>query len=183
MKTTTAERDPEALARLGELIGQIHVAMLTTVTPDGVLHSRPMATREFRAEEGEIWFFTSDDGGTVRDLTEENAVNVSYADPKASRYVSVSGMAHVVRDHERASELWRSEFKAWFPKGLGDPHLALLRVKIESAEYWDLSTARMVRLVHEQKSGARARAEKRQSERGEPGEHTKVEIRATPSSG
>ena len=27
--------------------------------------------------------------------------------------------------------------KAWFPQGLDDPQLALLRVNIERAEYWD----------------------------------------------
>jgi hypothetical protein len=73
--------------------------------------------------------------------------------------------------------------KSWFPKGLADPHLSLLRVKIESAEYWDLSVAQMVRLVHEQRPGTPPRQAMRRPERGGPGEHTKVDIRATPTSG
>jgi general stress protein 26 len=29
------------------------------------------------------------------------------------------------------------EFKIWFPKGKDDPEVALLRVTLEKAEYWD----------------------------------------------
>jgi hypothetical protein len=37
--------------------------------------------------------------------------------------------------------------KAWFPDGLGDPDLALLRVRVEKAEYWDAPSSKMVQLA------------------------------------
>src|SRR5689334_858328 len=43
--------------KLGELIKDIKFAMLTTVEPDGSLHSRPMATQEVEFD-GDLWFFT-----------------------------------------------------------------------------------------------------------------------------
>lgn len=33
--------------------------------------------------------------------------------------------------------LWQKPLKTWFPKGLDDPDLALLKVEVEHAEYWD----------------------------------------------
>jgi general stress protein 26 len=51
--------------------------------------------------------------------------------------VSISGTAELVQDKDKIEELWKPELKAWFPKGTGDPDLALLRVGIEKAEYWD----------------------------------------------
>ena len=39
----------EAVKRIGELIKDIRIAMLTTVASDGSLHSRPMATQKTQA--------------------------------------------------------------------------------------------------------------------------------------
>ncbi|HXQ69357.1 MAG TPA: pyridoxamine 5'-phosphate oxidase family protein, partial [Pyrinomonadaceae bacterium] len=58
-------------------------------------------------------------------------VNVSFADPDKQRYVSVTGVAHTLRDRQKIDELWRPEFKMWFPKGKDDPDIALLRVSLE----------------------------------------------------
>lgn len=175
MKTITAEHGPAAIARLRELINGIDIAMITTVTPDGALRSRPMATQEID-EEGVLWFFTSDDSGKAGDIAEEHAVNVSYAEPKQQRYVSVSGNATIVHDGGKARELWRPVFKAYFPRGLDDPHLALLRVGVESAEYWDSPSSKAVQLYEMSKAAAAGRTP-------DLGEHAKLDIRSAPASG
>lgn len=176
MKKTTAEKDPAALHKLRDLIQNISIAMVTTVTPDGALRSRPMYTQEMR-EEGELWFFMSDDSGKARDLADEAGVNVSYADPMHDRYVSVSGNASLVHDAEKVHELWKPELARFFPRGLDDPHLALLCVRIETAEYWDASTSRMLPL-HDLPGTNRGAGG---TEGG--GEHQRIDIRAAPTSG
>jgi general stress protein 26 len=172
VKKTTAERDPGAARKLRDLVKDISVAMITTVTPDGALRSRPMATQAVD-EDGLLWFFAAEDSGKARDLAEEHAVNVSYADPARNRYVSVSGNASVVHDSDKIHELWKSSLEAFFPRGLDDPQLALLCVRIETAEYWDASAGNMVSVASEEADGANSPAT----------EHTRVDIRATPSSG
>lgn len=167
-KTTTASRDPEAFEKLQDYVRDIETAMVTTVTPDGALRSRPMATREF-TDDGEIWFLTSDDSGKAGDLESEHAVNLSYADAKRHHYVSVTGNGTIVHNRDHAKQLWHPRMKSWFPAGLDDPHLALLRVRIETAEYWDASSSKMVQLIPS-------------SER-DGGEHAKIDVRATPASG
>ena len=64
-------------------------------------------------------------------------VKLSFADPDNQRYVSVSGTAQLIRDQKKIEELWKPEFKIWFPEGKDDPEIALLRVNLEKAEYWD----------------------------------------------
>ena len=175
MKKTTSERDPAAAQRLRDLIRDISFAMVTTVIPDGALHSRPMVTQEFDAD-GELWFMMSDDSAQAQDLAEEQGVNVSYADPVRLRFVSVSGNASVVRDTDKLHEMWKPGMEKFLPKGLDDPHLALMRVRIETAEYWDASVGAMVSL-HDQPGtnrGGTTRA---------AGEHTQVDIRRTQASG
>jgi general stress protein 26 len=38
-------------------------------------------------------------------------------------------------------------YKAWFPKGEGDPEIAVLRVDVTEADYWEASSSRIVRSV------------------------------------
>jgi general stress protein 26 len=63
-------------------------------------------------------------------------VALGYADPHQHAYVSISGSATLLRDPHKAKELWGIEQRAYFPDGPEDQRLALLRVRIERAEYW-----------------------------------------------
>ncbi len=135
---TTQERQ-----HLAQMIQGIKVAMLTTIGPDGSLRSRPMATlpAEF---DGTLWFFTNANSPKVDEVQHEQHVNVSYDDCEDHRYVSISGRATVIQERPKLEELWSPILLAWFPLGLEDPQLALLRVEADSWEYWDCQIATMV---------------------------------------
>jgi general stress protein 26 len=167
------------VAKLHDLIEDISVAMLVTVMPEGALRSRPMMTQAMR-DEGELWFLTQEDSSIGHDLAQEHAVNVAYADAEHHRYVSVSGQATLTRDREKQQQLWKPGYERFFPRGPDDPDLALLKVRIESAEYWDSSHRKMRPLgeagTHDSHPGADGAS-------SDLGEHKKVEIRAAPASG
>ena len=172
MKTTTSAADPRAFHKLQELVRDIDIAMVTTVSIEGSLRSRPMATRDFD-DDGVMCFICSDQSEMAADLAAEPGVNVSYADPKKLRFVSVTGNATVLHDREIARKLWTPSLKTYFPNGVDDPHLAVVEVRIETAEYWDSPSGKMQRLF----------SSKARSEEGDEGEHTRVAIRAAPASG
>jgi general stress protein 26 len=139
------EKAQNDAAKLGELIKDIRVAMLTTVDKEGRLHSRPMATQQTEFD-GTLWFFTDANSVKVHELQRDRHVNVSYANPDDQRYVSVSGMASTMTDRGKMEELWSPLHKAWFPKGLDDPNIALLRIDVDRAEYWDAPSSAVVQL-------------------------------------
>lgn len=124
------------IEKLREMVKDIEFAMLTTAEANGTLRSRPMATQEIK-EDGDIYFFTHATSPKVDEVQRDQHVNVSYANPEDHRYVSVSGMARLVRDRKKIEELWNPVLKAWFPDGLEDPDLALLKITVTQAEYWD----------------------------------------------
>jgi general stress protein 26 len=155
------------IGKLWSLIKDIKVAMMTTAEPDGTLHSRPMATQE-REFDGDLWFFTSIKSAKVDEVRQNQHVNLSYADPDDNRYVSVSGTAQIVRDRRKTEELWSPIHRAWFPKGIDDPELALIRVSVDRAEYWDVSSSAMVQLIGFVK--AMASGKRYEADRGEHGE-------------
>src|SRR2546425_11584022 len=93
------------LDKLTELIEDIRIAMLTTAMPDGTLRSRPMATQQVESD-GDLWFFTQASAAKTEEIRVTSHINVSYAEPRENRYVSVSGTAAVVRDRGKMEELW-----------------------------------------------------------------------------
>lgn len=136
----------ENIQKLGELIQDIRMAMLTTVDAEGNLRSRPMATQNEKFT-GELWFFTKSNSPKAKEIEAEQKVNLVYSEPKRSLYVSVSGSASIVRDKQKMKELWSPLYKAWFPEGLDDPSIALLNVVVDQAEYWDSPDSKVVQLV------------------------------------
>lgn len=87
--------------------------------------------------DGSLWFFTSDEAPKVDELDRNPQVCLNYGAPDKDLYLSVSGRAELVRDEAKAKELWNTFAQAWFPGGVDDPHLALLRVDVEQAQYWE----------------------------------------------
>ncbi len=133
----------EAIRILDGMIRNIPVAMLTTVNARGWLRSRPMVVQEAPFD-GLLWFFTSGKAAKAADIRDRRQVNVSFASPESDRYVSVSGVATIVDDRELARRMWNESYRRWFPRGLDDPDLRLIRIEAEEAEYWDQAEGRMV---------------------------------------
>jgi general stress protein 26 len=131
------ERREDNLQKLREMVKDIDFCMLTTVDEKGDLHSRPMSSNGDIDPNGDLWFFTAASSLKVSEIENLPKVNVSFADPENQHYVSITGKAQLVRDRSKIEELWRPEFKMWFPEGKDDPEVALLRISLEKAEYWD----------------------------------------------
>lgn len=136
MAIGTAERN-ENIKKLREMIKDINIAMLTTLDEHGaLLRSRPMATQQVEFD-GDLWFFTALDAPKVDEVQEKRQVSVSYVHKNHERFVSMSGWGTIVTDMAKKEELWNPALKIWFPKGLDDPNLALLKVEVEQGEYWE----------------------------------------------
>lgn len=134
--TTSTDRN-EQIKKLRELVKDIEIGMLTTIDEDGTLHSRPMSTNGQVEPDGTLWFFTYASSHKVTEVEQHQQVNVSFSAPSKQRYVSMSGTAQLVQDRNKIQELWKPELKAWFPNELDEPDIALLKVNVAKAEYWD----------------------------------------------
>jgi general stress protein 26 len=138
------DRD-RSIEKIKELTEGIDFCMLTTVD-SGQLRSRPMSTQQTEFD-GDLWFFTSDNTHKIEEIEKDNRVCVAYSKPDDSTYVSISGRAEVVKDPAKIEELWSPILKAWFPEGIDDPHLCLLKVNAEQAEYWESPSGTIVQLL------------------------------------
>jgi general stress protein 26 len=123
------------LAKVAALIREIRIALLTTVDPSGHLRSRPLQLLQVESNHT-LWFFTDWNSHKVAEIEKDERVSLGFADPARHTFVVVSGTARLLRDPDKARQLWSLEQRAYYPDGPQDSRLALLRVQIEHAEYW-----------------------------------------------
>ena len=103
--------------KLIDLIHDFDNAMLVTKSDGGALVGRPMAIAE-ATEEGVLWFVTMQ---------------------SSRKFVTLSGECQVVDDQAKIDALWKEVWKVWFPGGMSDASIVLLKVVATEGEYWDNS--------------------------------------------
>ncbi|WP_182111626.1 MULTISPECIES: pyridoxamine 5'-phosphate oxidase family protein [unclassified Actinotalea] len=155
----------EDLRTVRHLLEDAHVAMLTSIAPDGTLMSRPMGMQAVDFD-GDLWFFAERSSRLVAHVTVHPQVNVAVA--AGSSWVSLTGRARVVEDDAKKRQLWNAVVEAWLPQGPDDPEAVLLHVAADSAEYWD-SPGRVATLISFVKA-------KVTGERYDGGENERVEL-------
>ena len=156
----------QGLEKLKSLLKGVRICMMTTRDAHDNLRSRPMVLQETEID-GDLWFFTARHSGKVNEIGGDSRVNIAVID--GHTYISISGNASLVDDRKKAAELWSPAVKAWFPKGLEDPEVFLIKVTIEQAEYWDNPGGMVTTLIAYVESLATGR-------RPDVGEHETVKL-------
>ena len=158
------------VAELAAKIKSVRFAMFTTVDQHGHLTSRPMTNQELDAD-GALWFYTSSATDLWENIGANPKVNLAFAEPADSLYVSISGIAERVVERDRIHALWNPMVAAWFPNGVDDPHVVLVRVAARTVQYWDSNDNKMTQVFEMAKAaitGTRPAIE--------PGEHGKIAL-------
>jgi general stress protein 26 len=134
----------DGLKEVQHILDKADIAILTTVSLDGQLVSRPLALhgKDF---DGDLWFFTEDPSPKADEIRANPQVNVSASTGKG--YVSIAGTATLSRDQAKIDELWGPSVSAWFENGRDDPAVALIHVDAHTAEYWSMDAPRVVSAV------------------------------------
>ncbi|MEO5778199.1 pyridoxamine 5'-phosphate oxidase family protein [Arthrobacter oryzae] len=125
--------DSESIGKVTDIINDSHIGMFTTINENGSLVSRPLAVQDVE-DDGDLWFFTSEETSQVAHVRANPVVNVSFG--KRTEWVSVAGTAELVTDRAKIHAMWNQAVEAWFPDGPDTPGVVLLRVDSDSAEYW-----------------------------------------------
>ncbi|WP_019585424.1 pyridoxamine 5'-phosphate oxidase family protein [Deinococcus apachensis] len=125
----------ETIKEMAAVMKNVKFAMLTVMTEDGHLQAHPMTTQQTEFD-GDVWFIGGRDTQQVQAMAARPQVNVSYADHGKGAYVSISGAAQLVEDRAKLEELWTDAYKAYFPGGIDDPSVQLVKIEAQGGEYW-----------------------------------------------
>ena len=122
----------EDIETLRELIKGVEIAMVTTMSEDGLV-SRPMKTQEVEFD-GDLWFFTKKQTSKYEEIQHDASVNVAYV---GKYYVSVRGKAEIVEDLDKKKEFWNKAHEKIMQTTFDDPNVILIKIKAEAAEFWE----------------------------------------------
>ncbi len=139
---TTATRDTQ---HLSTALRQIEVMIFSNTTVEGHLMSRPMLLQQVDPD-CTMWFFINRNSGFALDIRQHPQVAIAHEDETEGSYLAVSGKAWLVDEPGLISQWWRPEALAWFPLGVTDPDLGLMRVDAYSAHRWEQGTLHKISL-------------------------------------
>ncbi|WP_300078164.1 pyridoxamine 5'-phosphate oxidase family protein [Propioniciclava sp.] len=132
----TVTTDPEEVERVQKIMGDINIAMLTTVdagATDGTLVSRPLST-QVAEDDGDVLFLVRKSSNVVRDIQAHPQVNVAYT--SRSAWVSLSGEATVIEDRALIEQLWSTGASMFMEGGPENPDNVVLKVHGDTAHVW-----------------------------------------------
>lgn len=135
----------EEKARFGKILRDFDTAMLVSESLTVNLVARPMAVAGIDPGDDSIYFFTRRDTEKVAEISDDAHVVLSLM--SGWKMLSLSGLASVVVDPEKARSYWKDSFGIWFEGGLEDPRLCFIRVEPLEGEYWDNSGFEGVKYV------------------------------------
>jgi general stress protein 26 len=130
------------ISRVWDIIEKTAVCMLTTRGAAG-LRARPLEARPERAA-GLIFFVTDARGSKDDEIAAAHDIGLTFVDPQAKAYLSITGRGEVYRDPRKAAAIWKKTDDVWWPDGPGDPHVRVLQVSPSLAELWDGPSSRLV---------------------------------------
>ena len=74
-----------------------------------------------------IWFITDDRAHKVDEIGEGRTVSLLVQSDHDSCYLHLRGTATMTRDRAKLEQMYSPLLKTWFPDGLDDPHMTLIR--------------------------------------------------------
>ena len=130
------------LEDIAEKMRDIDFTILSTRTEGGQIAARPMSNNRQVDYDGDSYFFTCEDTGTVRDITSHPNVGLSLQGKAGMLgmkpfFITIEGKAELIRDKGQFEEHWTKDLDAWFKEGVDTPGLTMVKVVAERLHYWD----------------------------------------------
>jgi len=143
------EQNSPELKALAERVKGSRTTMLTMCDAQGQLSSQPMTVVEMDGD-GYLWMLVNNGGQTARMAPEGrgmDTVNLAFSDESHSTFTSITARATLVHDQQHKKDLWSVMARPWFPQGVDDPNLAVLRLEPIKAEIWDGPGSTVLRMI------------------------------------
>ncbi|MGZ3921614.1 MAG: pyridoxamine 5'-phosphate oxidase family protein [Bacteroidia bacterium] len=138
--------DGEAVSRLKKIVEAAEVCMFETILPEPPFSARPMSPVKV-TNEGTFWFFSNKESKKNKEITANPHVQLLFCNSHKNEFLNIYGSAEIVTGKKKFEELWTPVVRAWFPEGIKDPNLSLIKVIPESSYYWDTKHNKMAAII------------------------------------
>jgi general stress protein 26 len=130
-----------SLKDISEKMRDIDFTMLATKTERGAIAARPMSNNRQVDYDGDNYFFTLQQTGTIKDITADPNVGLSFQGKSGALglkpfFITIEGYAELIREKNQFAEHWTSDLDEWFKDGVDTPGLVLIKVHANRIHYW-----------------------------------------------
>ena len=126
----------QALEKLRTLLEEFPIAFMVTVSK-GEVTARPIGVVGDEAFNGSLWFITDKRSRKIAAIESGATTTLLFQNDKNGDYLQLTGRASVVEDRAKLERLYTTLQRTWFPKGLDDPDITLVRFDADGGNYWD----------------------------------------------
>ncbi len=135
-----------AAEKIREIAKAARICFFGTAPGEIPLDVRPMAVQEVDAA-GSLWFLSGRSTAKNRHIARDPRVQLLFGNPGASQYLTVNGRATISDDRAVREKYWTPIAKTWFPGGVDDPELTVIRVEPDAGYYWDTVHGKAVSML------------------------------------
>jgi general stress protein 26 len=134
------------LGKLYQMLEGFTVAMMTTESPGGPMHSRPMMSQG-SLPDADLVFVSSLETDKVKEIELNPRVNLAYYRESDRAWISIAGRATVSQDRARLQEVSKEAGKVWFSHGSDPADLCLIKVQVEEVTSWQPEHGKIASLL------------------------------------
>lgn len=133
----------QAVTEIKKIADAARICLFGTLPDHAPLTVRPMAVQSVD-EAGNLWFLSSRVSHTNRHIAEDSRVQLLFANPGKSEYMTLNGVATISDDRALREQHWTPIAKTWFNEGVDDPDLTVVKVEAHDGYYWDTKHGKTV---------------------------------------
>ena len=133
----------KAVEQLRAVAKSANICLFGTDVGNAPLTVRPMAVQSVD-DAGNFWFLSSRTSHTNQHIGKDPRVQLLFANPSTSEYLTLQGTATISDDPALKKEHWTPIAKTWFNEGLDDPDLTVIKVEPRDGYYWDTKHGKLV---------------------------------------
>ena len=138
--------DEDAVEKMEELVKKNSMCFFSTDLDHIPPQSRPMSVQHLDSD-GNFWFLSAQDSHKNAEIQRDNRVQLLFANPSDSEYMTVFGTALITTSKKRIDDLWSPMVKEWFTEGRNDLRITVLQVIPNEAYSWDSKSGKMVSML------------------------------------
>lgn len=135
-----------AVEKIRALAESARICLFGTALPRPPLTVRPMAVQSVD-DAGNLWFLSARSSTTNREVEESPDVQLLFANPGSSEFMTLEGVATISDDPALRREHWTPLAKTWFNHGVDDPEVTVIKVEPSDGYYWDTKHGKAVAMI------------------------------------
>ena len=123
------------LKDISKKMSKLDICMMTTLSGNQMLTSRPMSNNGDVEFDGNSYFFSYENSEVIKEIKENKVVNLSFQGDDMF-YISISGNGALITNKSKLKEHWVPSLNRWFKDGVDTEGIIMIHVKAGAIKYW-----------------------------------------------